>query len=272
MRLPVEFEIDQLTPRIVTLFDEPHYARLALKYKDQFKSNDPYPHIVLDNFLPADVAKALAQAYPDPNDSSVRWKTHANKNVVRKFVEDVSSLSMPMRLLANAVISRQCLLFLEALTGIDCLFADPYFIGGGAMATGPGEFLKIHADFNWHHKLQAHRRLNVLLYLAPDWKTEWGGQLELWSKDMTRKVQIEPIFNRAVIFEVTDDSNHGQPQPLQTPPGVYRRVFSTFYYTTRKTDAEWDEPHFTLYKPEKSPYGMSLQKDYQAKAKTDVAE
>jgi hypothetical protein len=268
MRSPVEFDADQLTPRIVTLFDDPHYARLALESKDRFKSNDPYPHIVLDNFLPADVASALAQAYPDPNDSTVRWKTHANKNVVRRFVEDVSSLSIPMRLLANAVISRQCLLFLEALTGIDCLFADPYFIGGGAMATGPGEFLKIHADFNWHHKLQAHRRLNVLLYLAPEWKAEWGGHLELWSKDMTSKVQIEPIFNRAVIFEVTDDSNHGQPQPLQTPPGIYRRVFSTFYYTTRKTDADWVQPHFTLYKPENSPYGMSLQKDYQAKAKT----
>jgi hypothetical protein len=72
-----------------------------------------------------------------------------------------------------------------------------------------------------------------------------------------------------VIFVVTDDSNHGQPQPLQTPPAVYRRVFSTFYYTTRKTDAEWDAPHFTLYKPENSPYGMSLQKDYQASAKKD---
>jgi hypothetical protein len=46
-------------------------------------------------------------------------------------------------------------------------------------------------------------------------------------------------------------------------------VFSTFYYTTRRTDAEWNAPHFTIYKPENSPYGMSLQKDYQARAKKD---
>ena len=260
--------MNQILPQLVTLFDEPHYAQLALEFKDQFRNNDPYPHIVLDNFLPANVAQELALSYPDPNDPSVRWKTHANKNVVRKFVEDVSSLSIPMRVFANAVIGRQFLLFLEALSGIDCLFADPYFIGGGAMATGRGQFLKIHADFNWHHKLQAHRRLNVLFYLAPHWQTEWGGHLELWSKDMTRRIQIEPIFNRAVIFEVTDDSNHGQPQPLQTPESIYRRVFSAFYYTTRKDDSEWNAPHFTLYKPENSPYGMSLQKDYQERAKT----
>jgi len=263
--------MNEILPQLVTVFDEPHYARLALKFKDQFRSNDPYPHIVLDNFLPVDVAKVPAAAYPDPSDSSVRWKTHANDNVVRKFVEDVSSLSMPMRVYANAVISRQFLLFLEALSGIDCLIADPYFIGGGAMATGPGQFLKIHADFNWHHKLQAHRRLNVLLYLTPDWQTEWGGQLELWSKDMSRRIQIDPLFNRVVIFEVTDDSNHGQPQPLQTPPSIYRRVFSAFYYTSRKSDAEWAAPHFTIYRPENSPYGMSLQRDYQARAKIGSA-
>jgi 2OG-Fe(II) oxygenase superfamily len=262
-------ETETLVSRLVTLFDDRHYAQLALQFKEQFRNADPYPHIVLDNFLPVDIAEALALAYPDPNDPSVRWKTHANGNVLRKFVEDVSSLSIPMRIFANAIISRQFLLFLEALSGVDCLFADPYFIGGGAMATGRGEFLKIHADFNWHHKLQAHHRLNVLFYLAPDWQTEWGGQLELWSKDMTRRIQIEPIFNRVVIFLVTDDSNHGQPHPLQTPESIYRRVFSAFYYTTRRNESEWNAPHFSLYKPENSPYGMSLQKDYQARAKTD---
>lgn len=260
-------DTETIVSKLVTVFDDVHYVQLALKLKEQFRNADPYPHVVLDNFLPTDIAEALAASYPDPNDSSVRWKTHANNNVVRKFVEDVSALSLPMRVYSNAVISRQFLLFLEALTGIDCLFADPYFIGGGAMVTGRDQFLKIHADFNWHHKLQAHRRVNVLLYLMPNWQAEWGGHLELWSKEMNRRVQIEPVFNRAVIFEVTNDSNHGQPQPLQTPPSVYRRVFSTFYYTTRKTDAEWDAPHFTIYKPENSPYGMSLQKDYQARAK-----
>jgi len=42
-----------------------------------------------------------------------------------------------------------------------------HLIGGGIHLSGPGDFLKIHADFNWHHKLQAYRRVNALLYL-PD--------------------------------------------------------------------------------------------------------
>jgi len=245
---------------------------MAAKYHEEFRANRPFPHVVIDNFLPPDIALEIAKSYPDPNDEAVKWKTHANANVLRKFVEDTSSMNASMRLFANAVISKQFLLFLETLSGIDCLIADPYFIGGGAMATGRGEFLKVHADFNWHHKLQAHRRLNALLYLAPDWQPEWGGALEFWSKDMTEKVSsVLPEFNRLIVFEVTDDANHGQPEPLNTPDGIYRRVFSAFYYTARRDEAEWNAPHFTLYKPENSPYGMSLKSEYLNAAKNDPA-
>jgi hypothetical protein len=256
--------------RFLTVFDDERYSQLAQANCQKFRDNQPFPHVVIDNFLPEDLALLVAGGYPDPNDESTAWKSHSNKNVVRKFVEDVRSMTLPMRLFASAVASRQFLLFLETLSGIDCLLPDPYFIGGGAMLTGTGQFLKIHADFNWHHKLQAHRRLNALLYLTANWQPEWGGALELWSKDMSERVHsVLPEFNRLVVFEVTDDANHGQPEPLNTPPGIYRRVFSAFYYTTRRDEVEWNAPHFTLYKPENSPYGMRLLSDYQRKDKCD---
>jgi hypothetical protein len=182
-------------------------------------------------------------------------------------------MSPLLRAFCSALNSRQFLLFLETISGIESLICDPYFIGGGAMMSGTGEFLKIHADFNWHHKLQAHRRLNALFYLTPDWKPDWGGELELWATDMSRLVKsIQPIFNRVVIFEVNDDSNHGQPQPLTTPPDIARRVFSAFYYTTRKDEHEWNQPHFTLYKPMNSPYSTQLLTDYIDNGKSDAGD
>ncbi|MBI5201741.1 MAG: 2OG-Fe(II) oxygenase [Elusimicrobia bacterium] len=257
----------RLLERMATLFDDPRYARLAVRNRRKFRANKPFPHIVFDNFLPPSVARLLAAEYPRPDDKKARWKNHSNANVSRRFVEDVGSMSLPLRLFADAVVSKPFLLFLEVLSGIDCLLGDPYFLGGGAMATGRNGFLKIHADFDWHHKLQAHRRVNALFYLTPGWKPEWAGDLELWSKDMKRKVSsVQPVFNRVVIFEVSDDANHGQPEPLRCPPDEMRRVFSAFYYTTRKSNAEWKAPHFTLYKPQNSPYSMSLQKDYKSKA------
>jgi 2OG-Fe(II) oxygenase superfamily len=255
--------------QLLKLFDSPRYNKMAIERRETFQAAQPFPHVVIDDFLPPEIADTIAKQYPDPGDSSVKWKTHQNANTSRKFLEDVTFMSPTMRLFAQALNSRQFLLFLETISGIDCLIADPYFIGGGAMISGSGEFLKIHADFNWHHKLQAHRRLNALLYLTPNWRSEWGGDLELWPKDMSAVGSvIAPQFNRMVIFAVTDDANHGQPKPLMTPSGVYRRLFSAFYYTSRRDDAEWNEPHFTLYKPEKSPYSMSLLEDYQNVAKT----
>ena len=83
--------------------------------------------------------------------------------------------------------SRKFLLFLEALTGLNSIIPDPFFMGGGAMMAGKGGFLNVHADFNYHHKLQSWRRINALFYLTPNWKSNWGGNLELWSKDKKKK-------------------------------------------------------------------------------------
>ena len=56
------------------------------------------------------------------------------------------------------------------------------------MATSKGGFLNVHdCSFNYHHKLQSWRRINVLFYLTPEWKKSWGGNLEFWSKDKRRK-------------------------------------------------------------------------------------
>lgn len=248
---------------VLTLFDAKTYNKTAVDRRDEFRANLPFPHIVIDDFFPINIAQALADQYPKSTDAAVTWKRHANANVSRNFVEDTQSMSPLLRAFSSALNSRQFLLFLETISGIESLICDPYFIGGGAMMSGTGEFLKIHADFNWHHKLQAHRRLNALFYLTPDWNPHWGGELELWDTDMTRVVRsVQPLFNRVVIFEVNEDSNHGQPQPLATPRDIARRVFSAFYYTTRKDEHEWAQPHFTLYKPVNSPYSTQLLADY----------
>jgi Rps23 Pro-64 3,4-dihydroxylase Tpa1-like proline 4-hydroxylase len=259
---------------ITGMFDDPFYAQLAVSEARAYKEAAPFSHIVFDNFLPENLAREISSAFSDPEDESLPWRFHNNKNTCRKFIDDERAWSPAVRAFARELQARQFLLFLEELSGIDCLLCDPYYIGGGEMVTGTDDFLKIHADFNWHHKLQAHRRLNALFYLTQEWKPEWKGNLELWDRDMTQAVaKVEPIFNRMVVFSTTDDANHGQPEPLTAPKGVFRRLFSAFYYTTRRTEAELDEPHFTLYRPEKSAYGMQLREDFRnASAQTKTKD
>src|SRR5262245_46442302 len=89
--------------------------------------------------------------------------------------------------------------FLEELTGIHGLIADPHLRGGGLHEIRRGGTLGVHADFNVYTRLKIFRRLNLLIYLNRDWQDDWGGHLELWDRTGRQCVRrIAPTFNRAV--------------------------------------------------------------------------
>jgi hypothetical protein len=109
-------------------------------------------------------------------------------------------------------------------------------------------YLKVHADFNKHPQFGLDRRVNVLCYLNRDWQPEWGGQLELWDADMQCPVQsIDPVFNRMVIFTITDTAFHGHPDPLRCPPDRTRRSLAFYYYSNGRPAAEDAGVHSTLF-------------------------
>ncbi|WP_162625617.1 2OG-Fe(II) oxygenase, partial [Mycolicibacterium llatzerense] len=113
-----------------------------------------------------------------------------------------------------------------------------------------GGFLKVHADFNRHHRLNLDRRLNGLLYLNKDWEESWGGHIQLWDRDMQHCVQKSlPIFNRFLLFATTDFSYHGHPDPLTCPPHRARRSMALYYYTNGRPDEERSSSeHSTLFR------------------------
>ena len=247
------------------VFDDTSYAQLAVARANDYQTADPFPHIILDDFLPEDLARRISAAFPGPDDIS--WVERDNENNRRRYQHDETKVPALLREMLRELNSRQFTLFLETLTGIDCLLPDPYFIGGGVHISGTDDFLKIHADFNWHHKLQAHRRVNALLYFSDDWQPEWHGAIEFWDREMTQVVSSAlPIFNRIVIFSTGEHSNHGQRVPNACPPGVFRKVLNLYYYTTHRDDGDMDDPHFTLYKPSASEFAMGLGDDYRRNA------
>jgi hypothetical protein len=242
---------------ILELFDRRGYSATAINGHKHFIEATPFPHAVFDRFLPPNWAMVLAGDYPAQNEA---WTIHDNPNVGRQFLGDETKVTPLFRTFMHATASRQFLLFLETLTGIEGLIPDPYYIGGGAMSAGYGDHLAMHCDFNWHYKLHAHRRLNALFYLTPDWQAQWGGELVLTNGDRTIERSILPFFNRLVVFKVTDHSWHGQPEKLTCPADVRRNVFSAFYYTAA-TDEQVNDPHLTKYHHE-TPYTAKPLKDY----------
>jgi hypothetical protein len=254
------------TDRILGTFDDPRYARIAVEGAAAYKSATPFPHGVYDDFLPEPLARRLAAEFPEPE--SMEWVRRDNEHNRRMYQHDETKVPPLFREMLRELNSRQFLLFVETLTGIDNLLPDPYFIGGGIHISGPGDFLNVHADFNWHHKLQAHRRVNALLYLSAHWEEEWGGALEFWDREMSAPVdRAYPLFNRLVVFSTSEHSHHGQRVPNACPEGVYRKVLNLYYYSTERDDEDREaQPHFTLYKTSASPFATELGDRYRESA------
>jgi Rps23 Pro-64 3,4-dihydroxylase Tpa1-like proline 4-hydroxylase len=201
------------------------------KLVEAYRSNTPFPHIVLDNFLNPEILKRAVEVFPDLK--SGEWINYVHVNERKYGKTELESFPAVIRAMIQELNSDRFIQFLTQLTGIPGLFADSSLEGGGLHQSEQGGYLNIHADFLSHpHHPSWQRRVNVLIYLNPNWQESYGGHLELWDKRMRRCVhRVLPIFNRCVIFNTDADSFHGHPEPLTCPVGVTRKSIALYYFT-----------------------------------------
>lgn len=200
-----------------------------------FAAAKPYPHVVIDDFLPANAVEDLLAEFPDPESMDIQFRS---RREIKSAAQSWASMGPSTRATLAMLNAAPMLDFLERLSGITGLLVDPHLEGGGQHQISPGGKLAVHADFIHHERLGVNRRLNLIVYLTPDWNDEWGGQLELWDADMTRPVTtVSPRQNRCIIFEVGETNFHGHPDPLACPPDVTRKSIATYYYTAEAPTA-----------------------------------
>lgn len=206
----------------------------GLSIAEDYQSKSPYHYASVDDFLPAGILErvreeALAQGEKAPE--------HASGNEHLKTSYNPDRLPPYTRSVFHALNSRPFVQFLEKMSGIKGLIPDPYYQGGGIHRTNTTGFLSIHADFNHHQIMNLERRLNLLIYLNPDWKEEYGGSFEVWTDNMSSKVaSFAPIMNRMCCFSTGSDTMHGNPEPVNHPDGDPRLSIALYYYT-----ATWED-------------------------------
>jgi 2OG-Fe(II) oxygenase superfamily len=221
-------------------------AELGENEHEIYVANEPFSHIVIDDFFdPGAMDDVLTEV--DALDQSKRYakfldrKTDHNKFA---FFPDVVGPNTAR--LAQCLNSGAFLAYLEKLTGISNLIADPSYFGGGLHWIDNGGYLEVHADFNHLKQYNLERRINLLLYFNKNWKDEYNGHLEMWDRaTMTKRKAVAPVFNRSVIFSTVKEALHGHPTPLSAPPGIARRSLALYYYTNTWNPAE--QAHTTLY-------------------------
>lgn len=231
------------------------------KLRQQFAAAKPIPYVKIDNFIEPKKAEEIVAAYPTFDVALSQGVTFKTVNERKKVqITDSTLYPKPIAELNDLLASQAFLDDLAFITGIPNILADKELVGGGIHVTGPGGRLDVHVDFNYIEKRDLHRRLNLLLYLNPGWRDDWGGQFQLWDEEVTRcTAEFAPLFNRCVIFETNEISYHGV-VPVSDKSPAPRKSFATYYYT-KEAPAHWTGiSHGTIFKarPEERMKGAVL--------------
>jgi hypothetical protein len=198
---------------------------------------DPFPHCVVtgawDDELLTDIKDVC---------NYVKW---SEPKQGKSYCRDWDVLPLDVCNLIEFAHQPKFLQWLEKVTGEEKLLPDPYLFGGGLHRIQRGGSLGMHIDFNYHG-IGLYRRLNLLLYLNPDWKHyEWGGHLVLQRKNdnqFKRSAKlISPEANTMVVFTTDDESWHGHPEPLECPEGTFRDSIALYYYSAIKPPRNFAE-------------------------------
>jgi hypothetical protein len=224
------------------------YGRLRDRFvagNQEYLDGNPFPHIVLDEFIRSDVVDAILAGFPSPS-ADIKWRQLVASGSDGEKVQ-FNKQGMP-HLFKISAVARQLIWelnsgtfirALEKLTGIENLIPDPSLRGGGLHQVLPGGVLGVHADFTHHVDYDLERRVNLLLYLNKDWQDEYEGHLELWNPDASRCIKrIRPLAGRCVVFNTDADSYHGHPRPLKCPQGTTRKSIAIYYYTLGRDDKD----------------------------------
>ena len=172
----------------------------------------PFPFWTIRSFLSEEMALAIASEIPDQSD--LRWRRYENPLERKQLLNYWDAFGPQTYRLFCALTSMSFALSLAKILGHDKrLLPDPGLNGGGIHVHPAGTWLNTHRDYDRHPKIGFRREFNLIIFIQPEWKKEWGGELELWSGVQEAPeecvVALEPQFCSAVIFQTSGVAWHG---------------------------------------------------------------
>jgi hypothetical protein len=216
------------------------------KLRRDFDSAHPFRHVAIESFLAPDFYRELAAEFPPFTDAhAINERGEVGLHAVHSHL---AKLGPAYARFDQLMADPEFLSLIDRITGIPQLLYDPEYVGGGTHDNLNGAELDSHVDFNYHPRTRLHRRLNLIVFLNPEWEASWGGCLELLRDplDESPGASFLPIANSAVIFETTETSWHGF-RRIQIPPDkkTSRRSIAVYFYSKDRPEAA--PSHATFY-------------------------
>jgi|SRR5215203_197189 len=203
-------------------------AKRIDEWSSQFNNAQPFRFLVIDNFLDFDLAQSLSKEFPSLEYMDVNYKGINEKKSEHSSFENLHPVFTNFK---DAITRKEVTCIIENIAQIDKLETIEDRYGFGLHQGGQHSFLDIHVDYNLHPIRKKQRRLNLIIFLNPEWNQEWGGALEFWDKHVTScRQSISPVFNRCVLFECNEYSYHGYSK-INCPETITRKSFYLYYFS-----------------------------------------
>lgn len=211
-----------------------HKSKIINKLTSVQMEHTPFTYGVIDDFLPQDLAQKLAAEFPNFDDEV--WFNYKNKIEDKKLLSDWRKFPEETYQMFSFLNSNLVLETLSSLIGVP-LYADNGLHGGGWHIHANGGKLNPHLDYSMHPHLKLQRKLNLIIYLADNWQEDYGGHFGLWNYDAENDTagalhsELPVKFNRAVLFDTTQNSWHGLSRQVSCPENMYRKSMAIYYLT-----------------------------------------
>jgi hypothetical protein len=231
---------------------------LLRKCLKNFRGRKPFDFCTVDGFFDTDVALKLSSEFPHYNSDD--WFVYNNAIEHKKSCNNWNLFPETTYSVLAYLMSPKFVDMLRAALDLE-LVADIGLHGGGWHIHENGGNLNPHLDYSIHPKLNLERKLNLIIYLTPDFNASMGGELGLWEHneidDSPGKLidTVTPLFNHAVLFDTTQNSWHGMVTPVSAPSSIYRQSLAVYYLCSPSADARANSR--ALFAPRDSQKGNS---------------
>lgn len=218
------------------------------RLRAEFAQPGQIPSCQIGDVLPADVARRVHEAFPASERMILKKSIKENKHIAAQM----NAYDPLLEECVYAFQDARVIALVAKITGLSTLEPDSNLYAGGISAMQKGAFLRPHLD-NSHDKNRArYRVLNLLYYVTPEWREEYGGCLQLWDRGPEGKPRTVPSnFNSLAIMLTNKGSWHSVNEVRHDG----RRCCVSNYYFSRTSPDEADYFHATSFRGE---YGRGM--------------
>ena len=204
--------------------------KASIEHQWENPQNTETRHFLLDNLLPQEICESIYNAYPKDGSGFFNRESFREKKRTSAKLDDYDQILADI---TYAFQDKRVVDLIADFIGFEQIEPDPMLYAGGLSMMFHGDFLNPHIDNSHDKDRNNYRRLNLLYYVAPDWKIENGGNFELWDNTRTIPKTLAALTNRLVVMETNKTSWHSVSRVNVERP---RCCVSNYYFSKQSPD------------------------------------